>query len=102
MNFCLPHSLSALLNLVLGLPLVEPRFLHAIGLLLKACLNISRVNMNGSKECLPALSTTVPSEKKIDGIWTESFFLLSFVETSDMLFQNQFHHIIYIYPRGGT
>jgi len=55
--------------------------------------------MNGSKECLPDLSTTVPSEKKSMESVLHLSCLLSFVETSDMLFQNQFHHNIYNHPR---
>jgi len=48
-HFCLPVSLSVLLNLALGLPPVKARFLQAIGFVVNACLNIPRVNMNGSK-----------------------------------------------------
>ncbi len=73
--FYLPLSLSALLNLALGILLAKPRFLKAIDFVLNIYLNIIlRVNMNGLKECLPAVSTTMPSEKN-DWICT-AFFLI--------------------------
>jgi len=98
-HFACPSLCQHYWILVLELPLVKPRFLQAIGLVFNACLTIPRVNMNGSKECLPALSTTVPSEKKINGICPASFFHAIFCWTSGMLSQNWFHHNIYIYLR---
>jgi len=65
---------------------------------LKACLNILRVNTNGSKECLPASSATLLSEK-INEIFTANLFPAIFFGTSSMLSQYQLHHNIYIHPR---
>jgi len=44
------------------------------------------------------VNKTVPSEKLMESVLHLSF-LLSFVETSGMLSQNQFHHNHYIHPR---